>query len=435
MASFPKLLATTLACFLACSASAQDPALSKEEQKMLTQLRKQWKASGMGEMTPEQEQVMLRNFRETSAGAFGSILGLQNAARSAGGLFGRMPEPEPAPAVVQAAATDPVDKAELARQLQAMDAAGPFVVFERRKDGFSINGKPYLDADGAITDFGADGVSGAVSYIVDTGNGSALVKHLNVHAGGSPLLVGTLGSRGDQVSYLGKDGSTAGGAFAKPTSRGLAIIRNGSLVTIDFRSGTVTPVPVPEGFHIAEFQNGDVGGTRHVLVERDKQEGDTGDKLKEAVVGLGSLFGKDTRSDYALLNIDTGESIPLTISSDRNTVGVASECRRQNGLVNRCGKWTSYDSVYQPDGRPNYSHYFWSLSWQSTSSGPVAVAIESRLSEVNVIRLSDGKRANAFKRGMGIQYFTTETQGDGKLKLVAYWSFKGHPIEDVSTLF
>lgn len=399
---------------------------------MLTEIRKQWKASGMGEMTPEQEQVMLRKFRETSAGAFGSILGLQNGARSAGGLFGRMPEPEPAPAVGQAAATDPADKAELARQLQAMDVDGPFVVFERRKDGFSVNGKPYLDADGAITDFGADGVSGAVSYIIDTGSGSALVKHLNVHAGGPPLLVGTLGGRGDQVSYLGKDGRTAGGTFVKPTSRGLAIIRSGSLVTIDFLSGTVTPVPVPEGFHIAEFQNGDVGGTRHVLVERD---GDTGDKLKEAVVGLGSLFGKDTRSDYALLNIDTGKSIPLAISSDRNTVGVASECRRQNGLVNRCGKWTSYDSVYQPDGRPNYSHYFWSLSWQSTSSGPIAVAIESRLSEVNVIRLSDGMRANAFKRGMGIQYFTTETQADGKLKLVAYWAFKGHPIEDVSTLF
>lgn len=435
MALSRSALAGTLACLLAFSTSAQDAPPTKEEAKMLAQLRAQWKSNGLGEMTADQEQVMLRKFRETSAGALGALMGMQNAARSAGGMFGRAPAPQPAPAAAPMAPADPADKAEFGRQIQAMDVDGAFVVFERRKDGFSVNGKPYLDADGAITDFGADGVSGTVTYLVDTGSGSALVKYLNVRSPGSPVVAGTLESRGDQVAYLGRDGSSAGGMFVKPTSRGLSVIRSGSLVTIDFRSGLVTPVAVPDGFHIAQFQNGDVGGTRHILVERDKQDADAGNNLRESVAGLATLFGSDKRSDYALLNIDTGSTVPLTISSDRNTVGFASECRRQNGLVNRCGKWTSYESVYEPDGRPNYSHYFWSLSWQNTSSGPVAVAIENRLSEVNVIRLSDGTRVNAFKRGMGIQYFTTQTTADGALKLVAYWAFKGHPIEDVATLF
>ena len=61
--------------------------------------------------------------------------------------------------------------------------------------------------------------------------------------------------------------------------------------------------------------------------------------------------------------------------------------------------------------------------------------IENGLKEVNVIRLGDGARFNAFKRGMGIQYFETEALANGSLKLVAYWAFSGHPMEDISVLF
>lgn len=452
MRALTAAFAATLFGFTIFGTHAQEAPPTAEEQQMLQTMREQWKEVGLGDMTPQQEQTMLRKFREMRADVANHMLMMQTVTGSMGATGRRarqqqaapanpVPAPNPVaahapvPAQDPAPAPTPEEAQELGQRLAAMDASGPFVVFERRKDGFSVNGSPFLDADGAVTDFGADGVSGAVTYLVDVGDGSAIVKHRNVHSNEQPVVMGTLVSRGEQIAYQGRDGKTAGGDFVKPTSRGLVVVREASLVAIDFRSGAVNPIAIPDGFHVAEYQNGDVGATRFVLLERDTAGRSVGGDLKATATALGALFGRDNRSDYALFNIDTGDVVPVAISATRNTVSYGSNCRRQNQFVNRCSQWNSYDALYEPDGRPNYSHYFWSLSWLNTKDGPVAAAIEKGLTEVNVIRLSDGVRANAFKRGMGIQYFTTETLADGTLKLVAYWAFRGHPVDDVSTLF
>lgn len=421
-------------------AVAQQIEPTAEEREMLVELRKQWKANGLGEITPEQEQAMLRQQRElrlrmtTAFGGLRQQAGAlaQQAQAAAPDAASLPPTPTAAsPAVAQAAA---VTREALVADAQARMAPGPFVVFSRRPDGFNVDGRPYLDPDGRIVDFGGDGVSGMVVYVVDTGDGSALVKLMNARSGAQPMLLGHLSERGDTVSFRSVAGETAGGLKARPTSRGLVFLRDGSAVTYDWQTGAKA-IALPEGFAMAEFQNGDVGGTRHVLLERVDSRRVKPDKiLTDAVSMFRTVTGqKDKSFDYALFNVDTGSVVPLNISAARNEVHKGYGCNH-SGLGRRCARWETANAIYEQDGRPNYSHYFWSLEWQNTAHGPLATAIENGLREVNVIRLSDGARFNAFDRGMGIQYFTTETLPSGSMKVTAYWAFKGHPVEDVGTL-
>lgn len=430
------VLAFALSCAPLVAAMAQQavaPATA-EEQEMLALGREGWKANGLGEMTPEQELAILTKYRALRTDMAAGILALRQAS-TAPGVKHALPSLASAQTATAQSAPSPaaMTKADLASELGELAAQGPFVVFARRRDGFTINGTPHLDPDGPITDFGGDGVTGTVSYVVDLGDGSAAVKHYNVHAGKPPLRIGSLTRRGEQVSFQSVTGESAGGIAAKPTSRGLVLLRDGSLVSYDLANGTKV-LAVPEGFHVAEFQNGDIGATRHVLVERDERQSTDAGKLMTDGAALFSVFGKEKSHDYGLLNVDNGNVIALNMALSGKQVGHGTGCSRQTGLVNRCSGWKAYNAIYQPDGRPNYSHYFWALQWQNTAHGPVATAIENGLKEVNVIRLGDGARFNAFRRGMGIQYFDTESLPNGSLKLVAYWAFRGHPVEDISTL-
>ncbi|MFC0679824.1 hypothetical protein ACFFGH_18445 [Lysobacter korlensis] len=420
------------------TAVAQDIEPTAEEREMLVEMRKQWKANGLGEMTPEQEQTMLRQQREMRVRMMSMLGGMK---QQAGALAEQMQAQPSVAAPVPVAAPSPaseqlasVSREQLLADVQARIAAGPFVVFARRPDGFNVDGRPFLDPDGRIVDFGGDGVSGMVTYIVDTGEGSALVKLMNARSDAQPMLLGYLTERGDAVSFQSVAGETAGGLKARPTSRGLVLLRDGSAVSYDWEKGAKA-IALPEGFRMAEFQNGDVGGTRHVLLERVDDRRVKPDKvLTDAVSIFRTVTGqKDKAFDYALFNVDTGATVPLNISMARNEVNKGYGCT-PNGLGRKCRSWETANEIYEQDGRPNYSHYFWSLEWQNTAHGPLATAIENGLREVNVIRLGDGARFNAFDRAMGIQYFTTETLPSGSMKVTAYWAFKGHPVEDVGTL-
>src|SRR5690606_11518668 len=65
-----------------------------------------------------------------------------------------------------------------------------FTRFAPHGDGFLHDGAPYIDADGVITSFGANSLTGAVTYLVNLGGGQLLIKHQNVHSTSEPVLVG-----------------------------------------------------------------------------------------------------------------------------------------------------------------------------------------------------------------------------------------------------
>ncbi len=424
-----------LAMLLGASAvSAQDlaidPPLTKDEKRALKDMREQWAEADMPAMTTEQEIAMIKNMRDTQIRMMGQAMGMRRALES-GAMQGQIAQP-PAQAqdspLSQPTAEPTVAKDDLASAYEQRSASTRFTRFERKGDGFLANGQVFIDIDGKVNQFGADPMTGRVTYFVDIGNGDLLVKHHNINSDLEPILIGRIALRGDRADFRAVSGETAGGESVVPVSDGLIVTRKESIARYSIGKGAKA-FAIPDGFNVAPLQNGDVSGTGFVLIERIPQEEVS---FKEIGKSVGHLFGKrDDTQDYALLHIETGKTVGLFLSDDGKSVGQGTGCVRQNDFVNKCSGWRSWDSIWETDGRPNYSHYFWALTWVQTKFGPIAIAKEDGTREVNVIALDSGARFNAFKRKLGILWFAVEPKEDGGLSMEAQLAFKRHKIDDV----
>lgn len=442
-----KRLALFFLCFLALQVLAQDlvidPPLTKQEERSLRDMRKQWKRSGMPPMTHEQEVQMILNMRETQARMMGQAMGIRAAVAS--GAFAVPTQPAPtmpavapiAPDTMATPASDDLayegspEKKSLKTHMDEHSVDAQFTKFERMRDGFKANGVPILDVDGAIIDFGADTQSGNVTYLIGSGQNVALVKHRNMNSDYPAFMVGRLETREDQVFFRAVDGTSSAGNSVIPTANGLLFTREGSLVRYQVGEAP-SALPLPDGYTLAEYQNGDVSGTGYVLLER-AEKSMTGPKA----IGnsLGALIGKrDQAADYALFNPDTGDLLILYVNSSRNQVGQGTGCKRQNDLVNKCSGWQRWSSIWRPDGSPNYLHYYWSIMWQQTRFGPVAIVQENGVRDVNAIRLGSGERTTIFSRGLGVDNFQATLTPDGDLQVTASMGFKSQTIESLEAV-
>lgn len=408
---------------------AIDPPLTKDEKRALKDMREQWEDAGMPAMTAEQEVAMIKNMRDTQARLMGQAMGMRRALES-GAMQGQIAQPlmQTREAPPQPAAEPAVAKEELASAYEQRSASPRFTRFERKGDGFLANGQVFIDIDGKVKQFGADPMTGRVTYFVDIGNDDLLVKHHNINSDLDPITIGRISLRGNRADFRAASGETAGGESVVPVSDGLIVTRKESIARYAIGKGAKA-FAIPEGFIVAPLQNGDVSGTGYVLIERVPQSEAS---LKDIGNTVGHLFGKrDNTQDYALLHIATGKTVGLFLSDDGKSVGKGTGCTRQNDFVNKCSGWRSWESIWEADGRPNYSHYFWALTWVQTKFGPLAIAMEDGTREVNVIALDSGTRFNAFKRKLGILWFSAEPKEDGGLSLEAQLAFKRHTIDDV----
>lgn len=409
---------------------AIDPPLTKDEMRALKDMREQWADAHMPAMTVEQELTMIKNMRDMQARMMGQAMGMRRAIES-GALQAQVAGAQPREAEspqIQQTAEPTVRREDLASAYQERSASTQFTRFERKGDGFLANGQVFIDIDGKVKQFGADPMTGRVTYFVDIGDGDLLVKHHNINSDLEPILIGRIALRGDRADFRAVSGETAGGESVVPVSDGLIVTRKESIARYSIGRGAKA-FAVPEGFTVAAMQNGDVSGTGYVLIERIPQDDAS---FKEIGKTVGHLFGKrDDTQDYALLHIETGKTVALFLSDDGKSVGQGTGCVRQNDFVNKCSGWRSWESIWETDGRPNYSHYFWSLTWVQTKFGPLAIAKEDGTREVNVIALDSGERFNAFKRKLGILWFTAQPKEDGGLSLEAQLAFKRHQIDDV----
>lgn len=409
---------------------AIDPPLTKDEKRALKEMREQWEDAHMPAMTTEQEIAMIKNMRETQIRMMGQAMGMRRAIES-GALQGQVVSAQPREAEspqVQETAEPSVTREDLASAYDQRSTSTRFTRFERKGDGFLANGQVFVDIDGKVKQFGADPMTGRVTYFVDIGNGDLLVKHHNINSDLDPILIGRIALRGDRADFRAVSGETAGGASVVPVSDGLIVTRRESIARYSIGKGAKA-FAIPEGFTVAPMQNGDVSGTGYVLIERIPQNDAS---FKEIGKTVGHLFGKrDDTQDYALLHIETGKTVALFLSGDGKSVGQGTGCARQNNFINKCSGWRSWESIWEADGRPNYSHYFWSLTWVQTKFGPLAVAKENNTREVNVIVLDSGERFNAFTRKLGILWFVVELKEDGGVSLEAQLAFKRHQIGDV----
>lgn len=400
-----------------CSAFAQS-GMSDQEKQLLDQMRASAKAQGMT-LTPEMEQQMLQRYREVSVG----MLGMQMAIKARQQASGNSPASTNAQSMPSAAvgpSSTPSSMAvpsasDLTAQLQALNAPGAFVVFEPIRDGFKINGQPYIDPDGEVVSFAGDGVTGQVGYLVATSTNRMQAKLMNARKPGSAIVIGDVLDDGGRVSFNGRDGRTANGSTVLPTSRGIALAREASIIVLDYPGQTIAKA-LPSGFHTAQFQNGDVASTRMLLIEKSRNKDDLAGSARDFLKDFGIGKGND---DYAFFNIDMANFLPLHFSRANN--------EEQADLLNSRTWDRRREVIYNRNGQPNIHHYFWNIQWGNTAYGPLAIVKESALTQVNVINLKNGTRHCAFRRAMGIVGFNIVPTPTGDLEIHASWSFQDHP--------
>lgn len=401
---------------------------TEQEQAILVQVRDVF-AKQMGRQpTPEEEQRMLDQYRNSVMNASAVAARFQNLA--SGGAAALVPSttaPNAVPAAVTPAA---LTEDALARKIADLGAGKPGTKIESARDGLKLDGMPYLDPQGQIKSFAFDSISGDITYAIRAGD-TWIYKFMKAGSDADPVTIATghmSPSSGWQINTL--TGKQLAGDTVVPISRGLMIGRAGATFRYEPGKGS-KGAAMPDGWVMAQFQRGNVGGTRFILIERidDSASGGGLGSLLSAVQKIGATVGLSKKEDYALLNLDTGKQYPLNVQVDGKLRTVMSNCRKRNAVVNECSSSTSFESLYSEIGR-NWGHYYWKINWYNTPSGPVAVSMENGVTDAYLLDLQTGKKVQAFHRGLGLTTLDSVQSPDGKLTLMADWMFETHKIDD-----
>jgi hypothetical protein len=389
------------------------PPPTAEEQQMLAAVRKQWKAQGLGDMTPDQEAAMLRKFR-LMRGNMATNMTMMRMAAGAGASRPVAPAPAPAPAV--ASAPSPTTAAS---QAVAKPDVGGSTTFSDPFGGFLVNGRPWVDPAGnpfafqvgggryAYQMFAGNRATGAMTYMIRSGQPDHyLVRSANANAATAPVTVGTLEqTRSNGWEFTPPEGGTVAGQSIFMLDDGLLVARVDTVFR--YRPGAaLQTIPLPPGFAPFGYQRGDVGTTHVVAIFRARAGN------RSVFHEIKSIAGKSEDSDLALLNIDTGQLFPLKRAVD-------------DTLTNK---------MFDGYGNPISSFYLWSIYWYSTPEGPIALAFEHDANEVVAIDLTNDHRVTLFSRSLGITEFHPTQHPDGHVSVEASWMFKKHEAPDVGAI-
>lgn len=343
---------------------------------------------------------------------------------------GGAPLGQPAANTVAPAATPAITESVLQAQIDQLppSVSGEWVRFEPAPDGFRYNDQLFLAPEGRVTAFSANEKTGDVVYVVRETPQQFMVRLARPATGHGSVLIGSiLGSSGNW-RFSSVTGVTLGGSRFFPTPQGLAMVRERS--GFFYRAGQgQTPFGVPEGFHIAAFQRGDVANTRHILLERDAE---VQNDLAKSASDLAHMFGVSKKFDYALLNVDTNKMLEVPISlGDKETV-ILDNCRKKNAFFSECATSESISSFWNQDGSRNAGHPYWRMTWLQTRTAPVMIVKEGTLgSTVAVTDLSTGQRVVAFERTLGVNDFSPIRNPDGSVTLQAKLGFSSDAIQDL----
>jgi len=379
------------------------------------------RAQNVDNLTPEQQKQLL------------NLLLLQQQVSQLNAQNGYTPQAAATPAT----AAPPRSDADLAAAFDVFPALASGVQFERFRDGFAINGRRYIDPEGKITSYGFDAQSGDFTYLAETSSGEYVLKSGRALASAEPVTIATARKQGAQWQVSTVTGKKFTGYRLIPSSRGFVIARDNTGFRFVPGRGT-TNIVAPEAFTIAALQNGDIANTGYILLERtpesNGQANNSLGSLFNAVKSLGSVVGVGKKEDYALLNIESNRSVPVNVSLEDKQVQVMSACRQRNMLIAQCDKMDSYDSVFQPNGTRNMSHYFWRINWFNVPGRPILVSQEGGLSKVSATDLNSGKKVILFERALGIASFAATQQANGKISVTAQMGFSSETRDDVAAL-
>jgi hypothetical protein len=343
----------------------------------------------------------------------------------------------------QRAAQPLISEAEMARRLEGWPlVAGTFAV-ERFRDGFAIAGERVLDPEGRIVQYAVDSGTGDAAYLMEGMPGQFVVKLMRYRAG-QPMTIANATRQSGQWSVETVTGVRINGSRLTLNSRGFVVARDNALFRympgVGLRSHGL-----PETHTLAAHQNGDIGATGWLLLEKrqDTKEREGGvlsqgslGELFGAVKSLGAALGvSKSDSDYALYHLETGKTVPLGISLGDKTTSVLSQCQQRNRWVAQCDRLDTVESLYGQDGYANRSHYYWRVSWFNTPRGAVAVVMQDGITKIDAIELSSDRRVSVFQRSLGIGDWSTSQQADGRVQVKAKLGFEAAQQNDVASLF
>ncbi len=332
-----------------------------------------------------------------------------------------------APAIQPEIKAELTEQSLLAKKQQIFDLGKPGV-FRNTKNQLLVNDKPFIDREGRIGKIGKSEVSGEFTYLISNG----LQKILKYNRAGSnqeSLKVATILKDIEGIKVVTVSGSIFKGSHFTPTENGFLVSRAGTV--FKYVIGEKEKVyPVKQGYHVASFQNGDVSATNYVLLEKDEDTSQSGG-LMSSFKGLGSTLGLNKDYGYLLVNIDNNDFIPVNISTGSKNITVMSNCRKKNNFVNECENSDSVESLYEADGRPNYSHYYWSVNWLMSKNGPIVIYKES--SEVKLVELESKRIYTLFERMLGVNYIDVKQNPNGNVSVFAKLGFSSDEISDVDS--
>jgi hypothetical protein len=247
---------------------------TEQEQAVLVQLREVFTKQMGRQPTPEEEQRALDQYRNSvmDASAFASrIRGLAAGGASAQAF------PTAAPAAATSAAAVPsISEDALAKKIADLGPGKVNAKVESGRDGLKVDGVPFLDPEGKVTTFAFDGQSGDITYAIRSGGGW-VYKFMKAGMTAEQVTIASghmNSSSGWQVVTV--TGKQLAGDTIAPISRGLMVGRTGAAFRYEPGQGSKGSA-IPDGWTMAQFQRGNVGGTRYILIERidDSSSGGT----------------------------------------------------------------------------------------------------------------------------------------------------------------
>lgn len=411
------LALSLMALSFACPTAAQER--TAQEEQMLESMRKAARAQGIN-LTPEMEEQALQRARDIQA----SMLGLQV------GMGTMRPQRESQPQTTQdlevpsqalqptpTASTDTAVPAPVASSTSLAATANSLreaIAAHREharpsrihvsRDGFDVNGRPFLDPAGVIERYGANFRTGDVTYFVDEGGGNFTVRFANVNSGLPPVTVGTFTLSRDRMAFTGVDGTELAGHDVIPLSTGLLASRSGAFFRYEFGS-TPESFRLENGYDLLPMQAGDVISTGWVLASRKGVE----TTLDRMLPSMKASFFRNREPDFAIVDTRSGNMVTIPRSEP------ATEFSRAR----------LYDREM---GRPRRNHYFNAIDWRPSPVGPVVIYLNDRGTEVLAIRLDTGEELRLFRRAAGINGFDTRQLDDGDVAVTAQLAFRQETV-------
>lgn len=326
-------------------------------------------------------------------------------------------------------------EADLGQQIAALPKISKGVLFERRRDGFDVDGIRFIDPEGRIVKYGFDNLTGDVTYLARTNPTTFVIKFVRVTTSTEPITLANATKSDGYWHVETVTGKKLNGQSLLMGGKGFIVARDNSGFMYLPGQG-IRNIGAPDDFEIAAFQHGDITGTGFILLERRKKAQDAQNPVGNFIKSLNNVaatVGLSRQEDYVLYNALTGRQYAMNITSTGKERQIFSDCHQIRRYLEKCDNVEFVESLYNTDGSPLLSHYFWRIAWYN-SSAPILIAQENGLVDITVTNLETGAKATAFSRTLGIAGFTTGMNREGKVSISAQLGFSKERIADAAAL-